>query len=418
MSGVLSRPPPRGGVFLSQLDTLRGLAILAVFAQHLGDPFRPLWEPALASLGPASPWALTIANHAWWGVDLFFVLSGFSLALGYLRAVDSERSRSRPSARAFLLRRAARIVPAYAVAVAVVLATRPSIAELPGFAEAMAAHAILLQGYVSPGGISLIGATWSLTTETHFYILFPLLAAPILGRRALRVGLAVCAAAWISRAALHAIFLEPGAYSGLFELTQRRLITSRLDQFVLGMMAAAVYIDLKRSPLAARAARLAPFALAASALLVIAAFRMEGELFLAPIGSLAYAALSLATAALVLSACLCDVQQEAPREPRGAARAALSLAWRPLAALGVVSYGVFLYHQLALGFTRARVPFAGGEPTWIGLGVTAAVALTASIALGALSWVFVERPFLRGFPSYKSAAAFLTRRSRAPARTP
>src|SRR6185503_1427838 len=62
--------------------------------------------PALA------PWVLTVLHHAHWGVDLFFVLSGFSLAQGYIRAFAGG-PRAPPSPRAFLRRRAARILPAY-----------------------------------------------------------------------------------------------------------------------------------------------------------------------------------------------------------------------------------------------------------------------------------------------------------------
>ncbi|HSN99121.1 MAG TPA: acyltransferase family protein, partial [Candidatus Nanopelagicales bacterium] len=161
---LLDRPAPAGGRVLPQLDALRGVAILAVFVQHLGDRFMPLWEEAAAALGPGAPWALTVLHHAWWGVDLFFVVSGFSLALGYLRAFAAGRPPLAP--RDFLVRRAARVLPAYAAAVALALAAHPDVAGHPAFGAALAAHAALLQGYVSPGGIVLIGASWSLTTES------------------------------------------------------------------------------------------------------------------------------------------------------------------------------------------------------------------------------------------------------------
>src|SRR4051794_23655964 len=79
--------PSGGGPLLPALDALRGVAILAVFAQHLGDRFMPFVEDAVTRNVPLGlvPWLMTILHHAWWGVDLFFVVSGFSLAMSLVR---------------------------------------------------------------------------------------------------------------------------------------------------------------------------------------------------------------------------------------------------------------------------------------------------------------------------------------------
>ena len=381
----LARPAPSGGGrVLAQLDALRGAAILAVFVQHLGDRFSPFLESRIAIALPAAiaPWALTILHHAWWGVDLFFVLSGFSLAQGYVRAFAA--GSVGPPARVFLARRAARIFPAFFAAIAVMIAARPSVVSLPGFPAALAAHLALLQGYVTPGGIVLLGAAWSLTTEVHFYLLLPLLARPLLSRDPARRWLtagALCALAWGSRALLHAWILEPGVHTALLEASQRRWISSRLDQFVLGALAAAIHATIRGAPRAAEAARRAPFALAASVVALVVAFRLEGALYLDPHGSWPYALVSLATAALVLSASLLDD------------RALPWLAPKPLRALGIVSYGVFLYHQLALGI--AGHALGGDDSTWLALGANAALALALAIAMGTASWIVIERPALR-----------------------
>jgi peptidoglycan/LPS O-acetylase OafA/YrhL len=365
---------------LPQLDALRGVAILAVFAQHLGDRFMPFVEGEVESALPPGPaaWALTVLHHAHWGVDLFFVLSGFSLAQGYLRAFA--RGAAVP-ARAFLLRRAARVLPAYYLALAVVLLFHGGVVRLPGLGGALAAHLLVLQGYVAPGGIELIGATWSLTTEIGFYLLLPLLARPLLGPggRKWIAGAVICLSAWGIRAALHAATLTPGARTTLLEATQRRWIVSRLDQFVLGAMAAAIASEIARAELGERARRIAPAALAAAVGALVVGFRLEGELYLVPGGSWPYAVISLATAALVLAAALCE------------GRALRLLAPAPIRAVGVVSYGVFLYHQLALGLAGWMLP----APGWSSLGANATLALAISLAAGAASWVFVERPAMR-----------------------
>ncbi len=343
----------------------------------------PLVEGELSrSFPPAlAAWALSALHHAHWGVDLFFVLSGFSLAQGYLRAFAAGRAPQ--GARDFLTRRAARILPGYLVALAVVLAFHRTVWAHPSFGAALAAHLAVLQGYVAPGGLVFIGATWSLTTEISFYLLLPLLARPLLGtsRRAWVFGAALVVLAWTSRGLLHEVALheaDPGARFALLEATQRRWLTSRLDQFVLGALAARGVLAVDGSRFAARARRLAPFGLAAAIAALLLGFRLEGALYLEPGGSWPYAIVSLATAAIVLAACLCG----------DGARSVITAP--PLAAIGVVSYGVFLYHQLALGLVGWAVPGEGGGA----LAVVGVLSLLLSVALGAASWVLVERPVM------------------------
>lgn len=373
-------PSPRS--HLPQLDALRGIAILSVFAQHTGDRFLPLVRGAVETSAPPAlaPWIMTTLHHAWWGVDLFFVLSGFSLALSWLRSGGQTLG-------AFFRRRAARILPAYVVALAVTIAFHRAVVEAPGFAASLLAHSLVLQGYWSPGGIVIIGATWSLTTEISFYLVFPWLARLFSrGRRGLFALAAVVLGGWIARFALFSIFVEPGVYAGLFEATQRRWIPSRIDQFVLGMLAARAFVALESFP---RAEKIAPFALLASAPLLIVAFRLEGLFFLERAGIFAYAFLSLVTAAVVLASSLCT------------GRALAFVAPRPLAFVGVASYGVFLYHQLALGLCDLD---RASPPSWPNLARTATLALALSVLVGQTSWVAIERPIMRLVARNRAAA--------------
>jgi peptidoglycan/LPS O-acetylase OafA/YrhL len=380
MRSLLHRPAPSSGAILAQLDALRGVAILAVFLQHFGDRFMPFVDGEAERALPAAlvPWVLTVLHHAHWGVDLFFVLSGFSLAQGYLRAF----ARDKPvSTRSFYLRRAARILPGYYVAIAVMLAFHRAVFAMPGFGLAMLVHLFVLQGYLWPGGIVLIGASWSLTTEICFYLLLPLLARPLLapGARRWIFGAALVVGAWVSRAALHSVFLvEPGVRTAMFEATQRRWITSRLDEFVLGALAAALYAEIVRRGLAPRASRYAPAGVALALAALVIGFRLEGELLLVPGGSWPYAIVSLSTAALVLAAVLTD----------GLAKRIV--APRALCMVGVVSYGVFLYHQLAIGLVGSKLSGSG----WPILLTNGALALGLALAMGAASWIWIERPAL------------------------
>ena len=65
-----------------------------------------------------------------------------------------------------------------------------------------------------------------------------------------------------------------------------------------------------------------------------------------------------------------------------------TLSWRPLTALGRISYSVYLYHALALALAAAYSP--EGQGGWIG-----PCAGVLSLVLGGLSYALVERPSLR-----------------------
>jgi peptidoglycan/LPS O-acetylase OafA/YrhL len=64
------------------------------------------------------------------------------------------------------------------------------------------------------------------------------------------------------------------------------------------------------------------------------------------------------------------------------------LSWRPLTALGRISYSVYLYHAMALALVAASMP--GGQRGWVG-----PLGFGLSVLLGGISYALVERPSLR-----------------------
>jgi peptidoglycan/LPS O-acetylase OafA/YrhL len=145
-----------------------------------------------------------------------------------------------------------------------------------------------------------------------------------------------------------------------------------------------IWADLTASPRARPAMTIAPFGVALSLGLLLIGFRLEGALYLSPGGSWPYALMSLSTVGLVLSAALCE------------GSALRVIAPRPLRALGVISYGVFLYHQLALGLVGR---WLGPESrSFASLAWNGALSLGLASLMGLASWLAVERPFLRWNP--------------------
>lgn len=143
---------------MPELDTIRGLAILAVLFYHgLYWHVNPLLFPKAGRLFLAPMAAGRL------GVDLFFVLSGFLITgiLNDSRSADDYYRR-------FYIRRALRIFPAYLALIAILAATRTAPFSF-----------ILLSLLYLSNLTPLLGVPvaypilWSLAVEEHFYFVWP-----------------------------------------------------------------------------------------------------------------------------------------------------------------------------------------------------------------------------------------------------
>ncbi|SDS06376.1 acyltransferase [Opitutus sp. GAS368] len=222
---MLGNPPNRNRA----LDGLRGVAILWVIGYHLFGcpPVHPAIE-AVPGLGP-------LLSFGWLGVVIFFVLSG------YLITSQLVQARGRPGYwRHFLVKRAARILPAYAllllslpVAAAVWPADRAGIVfndQVP-----WASHFMLVQNFFMTGsgylGNEWLRPTWSLAVEVQYYVFIALFVA-LCPPRLLRPGLALLA--------LGAVVIRfwMAAYLANPEASMMVLAVARMDSFALGGLVA------------------------------------------------------------------------------------------------------------------------------------------------------------------------------------
>ncbi len=155
------------------LDLIRALAILLVLVSHFGDIFASFY-------GARSPHYVSIAGM--FGVELFFVLSGFLIGTLLLRIV-----RTPPTRRdwlVFMTRRWMRTLPLYFLWMGVLLLIWP---PFDGHVLWHVAHyATLTQNLLWPmPRDKWFGVSWSLTTEEWFYLLF---SATLIGAVALTRG--------------------------------------------------------------------------------------------------------------------------------------------------------------------------------------------------------------------------------------
>jgi peptidoglycan/LPS O-acetylase OafA/YrhL len=320
------------------LDGLRGLSILGVLLYHFRVPF---------------------FSYGYAGVDVFFVLSGFLITL---LLWEEREETGRIDFGAFYLRRARRLFPALAV-VLLVVATyayliRPAGTGIPLGREILGAalYAMnwLLALHVIPSGGPL-SHTWSLSIEEQFYLIWPLLlAVGARFRRALPVliGLAAAASAVVRNLQWSLGQDWNRVYFGL---------DSRAEAILLGCLAGL----LAARGVAARTGGIGVLGMALGL-----AVSLDETRYLR-------AGLSIVSASTALL--LLELVAPGPSLVRRALEA------RPLVALGRISYGLYLWHVLVL---HALLKFP--VPRW-----GAALGIAASLAVAALSYVAVERPFLR-----------------------
>ncbi|TVQ85500.1 MAG: acyltransferase [Chromatiaceae bacterium] len=407
------------------LDGLRGLAILWVVAFHARALFGASLGSGLGSAQPGS--AAALAESGLLGVQLFFVLSGFLLALPWLR--HAAGNGPRPGLGGYFRRRARRLLPPLylhlALLFGLVLPLLPGglalLASQLGLLN-LAAHGLLLH-FLHPGSASSFGlnmALWSLSIEAQFYLLLPWLVPWFTGRRAwpaLAAALGLTLAWRLWAPALLApwlitnippellIYFDPVSGRAipypppLLGLFVERQLPGECFAFACGMAAASLAARLeandRRAPIWRPAGRLLLDHLALALLLgwALALSRLPLMVLITDPGwrLLGQPALLVSLGLVVLAAHL----QQGPSAARPAGGAASSSALGrllgngALAALGLISYSLFLWHEPVLRLARA-IHEAAGSISGAAAGALLS-GLVAALMVALLSYLLTER---------------------------
>ncbi|MDV3128897.1 acyltransferase [Mycobacterium sp. 21AC1] len=358
------------------LDGIRAIAVLLVLADHGGVP------------GMAGGFL---------GVDIFFVLSGFLITSLLL---DEFRRTDRIDLKGFWTRRVRRLLPAVIVMTLAVVAAQalfPPDAITSLRDDALAAFfwvanwAFVVQraDYFSQGATaSPLQHTWSLGVEEQYYLIWPVLvlATIMLVRKrfpqAVRMAVFTLAAAGAAASAVAAIvFVDEDSLNRVYFGTD-----TRAQALLVGAAAAALLVrDWS--------------ALTVSGTLIRARWR-RWVAWLLPVLGLAVlgVATHLATGSaddfrhgLLIIVALGAVLVIAPVALDQDGYVARALAWRPLVALGAISYGVYLWHwPIFLILNGERT----GLTSWTLLALRCAV----TVAAAAASWWLIEQPVKRWRP--------------------
>lgn len=165
-----------------EIDGLRFLAIGLVLLLHIYGYFRLKYAATPADSYRQHPWLEHVALNGGAGVELFFILSGFVLALPFVRHYIAGAP-ALPLQR-YYLRRLYRIEPPYIIALllnfaAIVLVAKGNHAAVAGQAwEHLKASLLYRHNFAFPHDAgSLNIGVWSLEVEVQFYLIAPLLFA-------------------------------------------------------------------------------------------------------------------------------------------------------------------------------------------------------------------------------------------------
>jgi peptidoglycan/LPS O-acetylase OafA/YrhL len=386
---LFERPASR----LQPIDGLRAIAILWTMAFHsfFIAGFRGAATPTETLTFLRQPLNRLILR-ADLGVDVFFVISGF--LIGGLLMDELARTGTIAYGR-FQLRRCLRIVPAYAVTLALALVLTRGLDI-----ERVWANLLFVNNYLSINR-ELLPHSWSLAVEAQFYLVWPLVLIGFWRRERWRLPLllGLLALALVVRAAVITrlgLSLPVSVHPRLDAAGYARYLDNayqpthmRFGDFICGALAAhaaqrGAGAFFARHLVAARLGLVAAATLVA-AIIAVPPFEPSGP-FTGAVGSFYLIvfpyAFSLAVAYLIVVL---------TTEPAVAPRLVRALSARPLYPISQLSYSMYLLHPLVMFagyFTVLNVPTVPRLSAYLGF-------VAVSVVLAAGMWAAVERPFQR-----------------------
>lgn len=382
------RKPDVGIRTLLAGDGIRGVGMLLVFFTHLFLLADPGQENMLVY-----GWVAPVLGHLDVGLAAFFVLSGYLISRPFARAYVA--GTRRPPLADYVRNRVLRVVPAFYLFTVLVLlrfGLDGDLRNLPGADTSswlqVLGQFLFLQGQTDGPAAVPIGPAWSIGAEVGFYVLIPLSAfvAYRVGSRlptpARRAAVAIAAIAVVTFVSIALRAYDKFQFSWL--TSPPAIMYVFMPGVAVAIVEPLIAAHLRGNVRLARALAWAAFAAAALAAVLYAVTDYDPRQ--TPIhhalGQRALLA-ALCTGTLIFG--LVVLQLGTDRAPR-------LFGNRLMLWMGARSYSFYLVHiWILLEIDHA---LGGGESVATRAAIMVAVALPVTTAVAALSYRYVERPFL------------------------
>ncbi len=210
------------------LDVLRAMAICLVLVSHTFEFFVPNLSAESARF------------FGFWGVEIFFVLSGFLIGRILLKQFYGETGLGRKELKRFWIRRWFRTLPLYYLCLAIYLVTYFILGLEVGVSLGdLLPYVVFLQNSISPHP-GFYAIAWSLSIEEWFYLCFPvglMVSSLLAGRKQSAVWVLILSVVMVSLGLR--LYLST-TYDLAWGPWYRKMIFWRLDSITMGVAAAAL----------------------------------------------------------------------------------------------------------------------------------------------------------------------------------
>ena len=332
-------------------DGIRGLAILSVILTHL-HILKPLPD-RIEDLVKGSN-----------GVQAFFVLSGFLITMLLIKEHDET---SKVSIKNFYARRALRIFPVYILFLLMVtLVSAYHLCEINGQAL-LFAYTYIYNFLPRDSYVALLGHTWSLAVEEHFYLIWPFIFSLLIKKSRALIAILIASFA-LSILAVN--ILSSTWIAKTFFIWRWTPIPG--SNIVIGCLLAMMITGQNRNQSLVKVLR-SPWTMILGLFFYIhTVFSIELPFHFGPY---------IKGIGIGLMITWIYLNQES--------RPVKFLEFSPLRWIGVISYGIYLYQGFFLSTGPERAPGQMWPPP------NQFIGLSLLIIAAPLSYLFIEKPLLK-----------------------
>ena len=365
--------------FTAALTGIRSLAALMVLAHHIFAFAGPrVLSFEVGTLEITYHWLLTVS---WLGANVFFVLSGFLLAIPFVRHIENKRSAIKVSA--YMMRRVRRVVPAYWLQIVILTTVLYFTSSLPVW-QVIASHFLFLQNFWPNFAFALNGVYWTLPTEFGYYLLLPIFAACSVrflnNKRAawlvLSVTLIFTAVAY--RWFMFATIANEPESTKFFVLLQ---LPGVIDHFAIGMILAWVFVRYSGIV----SSRISDALVVVGLSGMVAMMALFDHVYADFWGGHVLLFIGYTLTALFIGAIVLGAALSGPI-------ARILFANQLMLYVGMISYSLYLWHVPIIRWTMTMLnhfAVTGDRLWWL-----VVIVVPSSLIAATISYYYIERPFM------------------------